>query len=770
MKGLGSQSLSIRLYDIYQKTSYVIWKKSDTTLGEWKNGQISFTSENEYQVEFKASMLNDNSMRSHIAVDNIEMTESACLVLKDHPKILKVWHFVKKGLAAVYNYKHCESIYKHCESNEMTVTRSDEIMADDDNRDLDDGSVIDPMDVEYKQQVQLGQEDRDFRDCMFDSDVCTWTNANGPDELDFTMGRGSTNPVTGPTSDHTSQSRKGMLGQMLHEDGSSDAEIKRRIAIARNNFAKMSNCLCNRQLNIQTRLRILKCYIWSTLLYGGETWTINDTMLKKINALEMWFYRRMQRVPWTKREEIELSGAYEAVNSSLDGINSCLDTLEEQANHLHSRMLEFLESNRANREGGYIYLDSAFPRVPGDKAQLISQQFSATDPNSPSCMKFWISVYGPGIGTISVQLLDVANNTKTPPIWKLTNEKVDNSENIWREARTTISYPRPFKVVIEAVVGETGTGDIGIDDVSFFDGPCSRQCSFQDNSCEWVIHPKIYPMWHVTLGDSSFSGHTDMDNPYSRDRLIAFKSTYNRNSPLDAATLVGPPLKKAGTDMCLALWVYMDSSYAFKLGIGSLSIVHHSGGKNTTLWSLAGSQNPRWFFAQTSFRTKSVSDKLTALSIWIPAHGQSQISPLEVTQDGRGESQVSSMDLIGSVKDHTFGIEKEAPVKIEAELLSPIFSGKETVCLTFYYAAYSSEDGADLRVISRGGVETEWWKVTRSVKDEAAGKATLKWKYGQVEIKNDQDFVSAISNGPSSPPFSFLVKCDCRHGGLVLIK
>ena len=43
----------------------------------------------------------------------------------------------------------------------------------------------------------------------------------------------------------------------------------------------------------------MQCYVWSTLLYGAETWTISKRMEKKINAFEMWVYRRMLRIQWT---------------------------------------------------------------------------------------------------------------------------------------------------------------------------------------------------------------------------------------------------------------------------------------------------------------------------------------------------------------------------------------------------------------------------------------------------------------------------------------
>ena len=49
------------------------------------------------------------------------------------------------------------------------------------------------------------------------------------------------------------------------------------------------------------RTRFLKCFVWSTLTYGSETWTISEVMKKRLEAMEMWCYRKMLRISWTER-------------------------------------------------------------------------------------------------------------------------------------------------------------------------------------------------------------------------------------------------------------------------------------------------------------------------------------------------------------------------------------------------------------------------------------------------------------------------------------
>ena len=91
------------------------------------------------------------------------------------------------------------------------------------------------------------------------------------------------------------------LGSTITQDARCNQEIEKRIMIAKNAFNSMRTLLTNSNIGIQTRLRALKTYIWSTLTYGSETWTISKIMKNKINAAELWFYRRMLRISWTDR-------------------------------------------------------------------------------------------------------------------------------------------------------------------------------------------------------------------------------------------------------------------------------------------------------------------------------------------------------------------------------------------------------------------------------------------------------------------------------------
>ena len=91
------------------------------------------------------------------------------------------------------------------------------------------------------------------------------------------------------------------LGSLITQDARCNKEVEKRILIAKNAFNNMKTLLTNNNVGIQTRVRALKAYVWSTLTYGSETWTLSTYLKNKIKAAEMWFYRRILRVSWVDR-------------------------------------------------------------------------------------------------------------------------------------------------------------------------------------------------------------------------------------------------------------------------------------------------------------------------------------------------------------------------------------------------------------------------------------------------------------------------------------
>ncbi len=91
------------------------------------------------------------------------------------------------------------------------------------------------------------------------------------------------------------------LGSVVTNDGRCQQEVKTRIAKAKNQFNRMRKFLCNRKISLELRKRIMKCYVWSVLLYGVETWTLNEDSYRRLKSFEMWCYRRMFKISWVKK-------------------------------------------------------------------------------------------------------------------------------------------------------------------------------------------------------------------------------------------------------------------------------------------------------------------------------------------------------------------------------------------------------------------------------------------------------------------------------------
>ena len=137
------------------------------------------------------------------------------------------------------------------------------------------------------------------------------------------------------------------LGSTITADAKCNTDIDKRIAVAKKAFTKMRSLLTNERIGFKSRLRFLKTYVWSTLLYGNEAWTISKGMQKKLEATEMWFMRRMLRIPWTAKVTNQ-----EVLNRA----NSSRSLIQE----IRGRQLSFLGHILRRREIEHLSLTGKF--------------------------------------------------------------------------------------------------------------------------------------------------------------------------------------------------------------------------------------------------------------------------------------------------------------------------------------------------------------------------------------------------------------------------
>ena len=88
-------------------------------------------------------------------------------------------------------------------------------------------------------------------------------------------------------------------------DGTCNNDITTRIGMAKQKMTQLSNVWKDRCIPIQLKIWILECLVWPIALYGCQTWTTRKKDEKRIEAAEMWFYRRLLRISWTERRTNE---------------------------------------------------------------------------------------------------------------------------------------------------------------------------------------------------------------------------------------------------------------------------------------------------------------------------------------------------------------------------------------------------------------------------------------------------------------------------------
>ena len=90
-------------------------------------------------------------------------------------------------------------------------------------------------------------------------------------------------------------------GSKITADGDCSREIKRRLLLGRKVMTILDSVLKRRDITLSTKVHLVKAMIFSVARYGCESWTIKKAESRRIDAFELWCWRRLLRVPWTAR-------------------------------------------------------------------------------------------------------------------------------------------------------------------------------------------------------------------------------------------------------------------------------------------------------------------------------------------------------------------------------------------------------------------------------------------------------------------------------------
>ena len=90
-------------------------------------------------------------------------------------------------------------------------------------------------------------------------------------------------------------------GSQITADGDCSHEMKRRLLLGRKVITNLDSILESRDITLPTKVRLVKAMIFPVVMYGCERWTVKKAECRRIDAFELWCWRRLLRVPWTAR-------------------------------------------------------------------------------------------------------------------------------------------------------------------------------------------------------------------------------------------------------------------------------------------------------------------------------------------------------------------------------------------------------------------------------------------------------------------------------------
>ena len=90
-------------------------------------------------------------------------------------------------------------------------------------------------------------------------------------------------------------------GSKITADGDCSHEIKRRLLLERKVTTNLDSILKSKDITLPTKVRLVKAMVFPVVMYGCESWTVKKAEHRRIDAFELWCWRRLLRVPWTPR-------------------------------------------------------------------------------------------------------------------------------------------------------------------------------------------------------------------------------------------------------------------------------------------------------------------------------------------------------------------------------------------------------------------------------------------------------------------------------------
>ena len=109
-------------------------------------------------------------------------------------------------------------------------------------------------------------------------------------------------------------------GSKITADGDHSHEIKRRLLLGRKVTTNLDSIFESRAITLPTKVRLVRAMVFPVVMYGCESWTVKKAEGQKIDAFELWCWRRLLRVPWTARRSNQSILKETSPGCSLEGL------------------------------------------------------------------------------------------------------------------------------------------------------------------------------------------------------------------------------------------------------------------------------------------------------------------------------------------------------------------------------------------------------------------------------------------------------------------
>ena len=126
------------------------------------------------------------------------------------------------------------------------------------------------------------------------------------------------------------------LGSKITADGDCSHEIKRHLLLGRKVMTNLDSIFKSRDITLPIKVRLVKAMVFPVVMYGCESWTVKKAERRRIDAFELWCWRRLFRVPWTARRSNQSILKEISPGCSLEGM--VLKLKLQYSGHLVSRV------------------------------------------------------------------------------------------------------------------------------------------------------------------------------------------------------------------------------------------------------------------------------------------------------------------------------------------------------------------------------------------------------------------------------------------------